>query len=503
MTKTAIHVDHIARIEGHGNVHVVIEDGVVKTVEMNVVEPARLFESMVRGRIFHEVPYIASRICGICSASHVVTDLKAIERVFGVQVSDRTRALRELLVYGSYLQNHATHLFVFAAPDFLGQKSVFPLADIDPALLDQALGLKALGNELCTKVGGRSVHPITAVVGGFTDEIAADEYRRLAERMDEAAAFAARAVDLFHDFGVPPIETRGDLLAMVEDGYYPVECSDTARFLDAGIEFDANEVGAQVEEYAVGHSAALLARVRATGTPYFTGALARVNASWQHLGQNAKVAAAKAGLRPPERNPFMNNVAQAVELVDALDRCAALCRRLAEPGGIEGTSAPVAFDVRAGHAVGFTEAPRGALFHELELDGEGRVARASILTPTAQNVANLEADMRLLAEMLVDEGCGEDVIRLEVEKLVRAYDPCLSCSVHSGSGGWPAAGTCRRRERADAAGSYGSLPWRSRSPVCIKCAFWAFRADEGRQWCPSLAGYASRGPSAGKISRSR
>ena len=92
------------------------------------------------------------------------------------------------------------------------------------------------------------MHPITAVVGGFTDEIAADEYRRLAERMDEAAAFAARAVDLFHDFGVPPIETRGDLLAMVEDGYYPVECSDTARFLDAGIEFDANEAGAQVEE---------------------------------------------------------------------------------------------------------------------------------------------------------------------------------------------------------------------------------------------------------------
>lgn len=430
MTKTAIHVDHIARVEGHGNVHVVIEDGEVKTVEMNVVEPARLFESMVRGRRFEEIPYISSRICGICSSSHVVTDLKAIERVFGVEVTDRTRALRELLVYGSYLQNHASHLFVFAAPDFLGMPSVFPLAQTDPELFEQALGLKALGNELCTKVGGRSVHPITAVVGGFTDEIAADEYRRLAERMDEAAAFAARAVDLFHDFGVPPIETRGDLLAMVEDGYYPVECSDTARFLDAGIEFDANEVGAQVEEYAVGHSAALLARVRATGTPYFTGALARVNASWQHLGQNAKVAAAKAGLRPPERNPFMNNVAQAVELVDALDRCAALCRRLAEPGGIEGTSAPVAFDVRAGHAVGFTEAPRGALFHELELDGEGRVARASILTPTAQNVANLEADMRLLAEMLVDEGCGEDVIRLEVEKLVRAYDPCLSCSVH-------------------------------------------------------------------------
>ena len=90
MTKTAIHVDHIARVEGQGNVHVVIEDGAVKTVEMNVVEPARLFESMVRGRSWREVSYISSRICGICSASHVVTDLKAIERIFGVQVTPRT-----------------------------------------------------------------------------------------------------------------------------------------------------------------------------------------------------------------------------------------------------------------------------------------------------------------------------------------------------------------------------------------------------------------------------
>ncbi|MFR1167867.1 MAG: nickel-dependent hydrogenase large subunit [Adlercreutzia equolifaciens] len=124
---------------------------------MAVVEPARLFESMVRGRSFEEVPYIASRVCGICSSSHVVTDLRAIEQVFGVEVTDRTEALRELLLYGSYLQNHGTHLFVFAAPDFLGHKSVFPLAEGNPELFERALGLKALGNELCTLV--RPVHP--------------------------------------------------------------------------------------------------------------------------------------------------------------------------------------------------------------------------------------------------------------------------------------------------------------------------------------------------------
>ncbi len=429
MSRTSISVDHIARVEGHGDIHLVIEDGAVATCEFSVVEPARLFESMVRGRYFEEVPYIASRVCGICSSSHVITDLRAVEQIFGVEVSDRTRALRELLVYGSYLQNHATHLFVFAAPDFLGHKSVFPLADAAPELFEDALGLKALGNELCTKIGGRSIHPITAVVGGFTHEISRDEYLALADKLEGAIDFACSCVDLFNDFNVVDIETEGDMLAMVAPGAYPVIDSDTARFVRAGYEFNCAQVDDEIEEYAVGHSAAFFARARRTGKPYMTAALARINASWDHLSKRARYAAAKAGLRPPAFNPFANNIAQAVEIVDALDRCAGLCRRLAADE-FEGSSAPVSFEVRAGRGVGFTEAPRGVLFHALELDEAGRVKRASIMTPTAQNVANLEADMRQLAERLVKEGASADAVRLEVEKLVRAYDPCLSCSVH-------------------------------------------------------------------------
>ncbi len=429
MTRAAIKVDHLARVEGHGNIHVVIDGGRVQTVEMNVVEPARLFESMVRNRSFIEVSYIASRICGICSASHVVADLSAIERIFGVQVSDRTSALRELLVYGSYLQNHATHLFMLAAPDFLKRDSIFPLAEAEPRLFEQALGLKALGNELCSKVGGRSIHPITAVVGGFTHEISRDEYLRLAEKLEAALPFALEAVDLFNGFRVPDIETAGDFLAMCSTGEYAVQGSRMARFVHAGDSFDVDDVDAHIEEYAVDHSAALFARAKKSGSTYMTASLARINASWDHLCKTAKVAAAKAGLRPPELNPLRNNVAQAVELVDALERCAVLCRRLAADE-FEGSSSPVAFTLCSGRGVGFTEAPRGALFHELELDGEGRVLHASIITPTAQNVANLEADMRVLAESMLEIGAGADEIRAEIEKLVRAYDPCFSCSVH-------------------------------------------------------------------------
>ena len=405
MAATEISVDHIARVEGHGDIRLVIEDGQVTTCEMAVVEPARLFESMVRGRSFEEVPYIASRVCGICSSSHVVTDLRAIEQVFGVEVTDRTEALRELLLYASNLQNHDTELF------------------------ERALGLKALGNELCTLVGGRSIHPITAVVGGFTHEISADEYLRLAEAMDATREFALASVDLFRDFDTVDVQTEGDLLAMVAPDAYPVCTSDTLRFVRAGYDFSAQDVEEEIEEYPVGHSAAFLARARRTGHPYMTAALARVNASWDALSKDARYAAAKAGLRPPEYNPFANNIAQAVELVDVLDRCAALCRRLAA-NEFEGGSEPVKFDVRAGRGVGFTEAPRGALFHILDIDEGGRVRRASIMTPTAQNIANLEADMRQLAEKMAAGGYDTDLITLEVEKLVRAYDPCLSCSVH-------------------------------------------------------------------------
>lgn len=429
MSTASIKVDHLARVEGHGNVHVVIEDGAVQTVEMNVIEPARLFESMVRGRSYTEVSYIASRVCGICSASHVVTSLLAIERIFGVEVTDRTKALRELLVYGSYLQNHATHLFVLAAPDFLNQPSVFPLAQSDPALFDKALGLKALGNELCTKVGGRSIHPITAVVGGFTHEITSEEYLELADKLEASIPFAVQTVDLFNSFRTPDIQTAGDFLAMTADDRYAVADSRIATFVHAGVSFDADDIDENVDEYKVDHSAALFARSRATGSNYFTGALARVNASWGKLSKTAKVAAAKAGLRPPELNPFRNNVAQAVELVDALERCAELCRRLANDE-FEGSSEPVAFTPCAGKGTGFTEAPRGTVFHELELDDEGRVVHASIITPTAQNVANLEGDMLLLAESMLEIDASPDKIRAEIEKLVRAYDPCFSCSVH-------------------------------------------------------------------------
>ncbi|MEQ2956380.1 Ni/Fe hydrogenase subunit alpha [Slackia piriformis] len=426
MARTTLSMHHIARVEGHGNVHVSIEDGKVRDVQMNIVEPARLFESMVVGRPYDKISYIASRICGICSSSHVVTDLLAIEDAFGVEVSDRTRMLRELLVYGSYLQNHASHLFVFAAPDFAGEESLFPLAVTEPELFNGGLVIKALGNELCTKVGGRSIHPITAVVGGFTHEVSPEEYIELADKLRDMRPFAEKVVDVFAAFPVPDIATKGDFLALREEGHYAV-VSGRPCFAKDGFEFDCAQYRDYIEEYQVAHSAAYFSRRRDTQETFAASALARINVSWNELTREARLAAAKAGLRPPSLNPYSNNVAQAVELVDVCVRCEAMLRELAEG---EGSSEPVDFEPRAGRGVGMTEAPRGTLVHDVEFDEAGRVVHANIITPTVHNLSDTEHNVFRVAELLANQGADEGTIRLEVEKLVRAYDPCLSCSVH-------------------------------------------------------------------------
>lgn len=423
MTMNLLNIRQFTRVEGHGGITVRVEDGAVASVELKVTEAARVFEDMTRGRSYEDVALLSSRVCGICSSSHTVTSLYATEAAFGIEVSERTRLLRRLLIQSSFLQNHATHLFLFAAPDYLGIPSALPLAQTAPELLGKALRVKQLGNEVSSAVGGRSVHPMTAVIGGFVKEPTADEFRELARQLEAVIPVCEELVDFIGALSVPDFQTEGDFLAMKATGRYALDSADVAALLVPW----TREVGAYtsyIDEQAVSYSNALLSRL-ADGRTYMTGALARLNHSWGDLTSHARVSAAKVALRPVCLNPYRNNVSQAIELVDVAERCAQLCGLLAEG---EGDSTPVAFSPCEGLGVAATEAPRGTLYHSISYDAEGRVVSADILTPTAQNLANLEADVRNIAPRLL-EG-GEEALRTGVEKLVRAYDPCLSCAVH-------------------------------------------------------------------------
>jgi len=419
---STLSVEHVARIEGHGTITVDVEGGEVRDIRMDVIEPARYFESMVVGRRFDEAPLITSRICGICSPNHMLTSIKALEAALGVEVSERTTLLRKLLVYGSYLQNHATHLYLLAAPDYVGLPSVFPLAETHPEVVERALRVKKLGNDLTALVGGRPIHPVTAVIGGFTSE---PDLRKLASFRDAllaAAGDAAATVELFGSFTEYEFETAGEMLALVSDDDYAIYDGDTAA-LDAGWRRPVAEYRSFIEETVVGHSNAKHSTVG--GRTFMVGALPRINLAADKLSAPAKTALATSGLTVPSRNPFMNNLCQAVELADAAARCAGYIEELLEMGG---SSEPVAFRIAAGTGQAATEAPRGTLYHGYSIDDDGLITAGDVITPTAQNLANLDADMRGFAPTVVDLPREEFVIA--VERLVRAYDPCLSCSVH-------------------------------------------------------------------------
>lgn len=417
-------VEHVARIEGHGTIAVEVDSGEVSSIQMDVIEPARMFESMVVGRRFDDAPVITSRICGICSPNHALTSIKAVEAALGVEVSERTTLLRKLLVYGSYLQNHATHLYLFAAPDFVGGGlgSVFPLVEAAPDVVARALRVKKLGNELTTALGGRPVHPITAVIGGFTAEPDAAVLQAFIEPLREAARDAVATAELFATFDVPEFETAGEMLALVASDDYAIFEGDTCA-LDAGWCRPAAEYHDFITETVVGHSNAKHSTV--DGRTFMVGALPRVNLSWDKLVGSARVVASKVGFRPVSRNTFMNNMCQALELIDAAERCAGYIEQLAEMGG---SSAPVDFTIKAGSGSAATEAPRGTLYHSYSVDDDGIITAGDVITPTAQNLANLEADMRAFAPSIVS--LPEDEFVLRIEQLVRAYDPCLSCAVH-------------------------------------------------------------------------
>ena len=162
-----IDIHHVTRVEGHGNIKISTKDGVVKEVKLEIVEANRFFERFCHGMAPHEVPWIISRICGICCVGHQMTATKAVEAAIGVKPSAQTILLRKLFTESQFIQSHVLHVYFLAVPDFVGAPSVLPLASSHPEVVKRALKLKKLGNDFTAAIGGRMLHPMTNTVGGF------------------------------------------------------------------------------------------------------------------------------------------------------------------------------------------------------------------------------------------------------------------------------------------------------------------------------------------------
>ncbi len=418
-----INVHHLTRVEGHGNIKIKIQDGVVQEATWEVVETPRFFEALLVGKKWDNAPWICGRICGICSIGHTLASIRAVENAFAMVPRAQTVRLRLLLKHMETLQSHILHLYFLAAPDFLNVGSVLPLISSHPEVVARAAGLKKLANDMCDCIGGRRLHPTTTVVGGFTKLPDRKDLARFRDQLNEAVPGLTATALLFKTFQLPDFSRETEFISLKGEGEYPFIGGELTS--SDGVVKPESDYKAMTNEYTVPQSTSKWSKL--SRDSFAVGALARVNNNFGFLHPAARAIASEFGLAPVNHNPYLNNVAQLVECVHVVyDAIRLIDELLATPW--QEPRQPV--EPKAGVGVGAVEVPRGILYHSYQFNETGHIEKCDCVIPTSQNHANIQHDLTALARHFAAQGRQDRELELLAEMLVRAYDPCISCSVH-------------------------------------------------------------------------
>ena len=422
-----VEVNHVTRVEGHGNIYINVRKGDIEKCEWNISEAPRFFEAMVVGRQWSELHHITSRICGICSIGHTLASLRATESAMGITVSDQDIKLRKLALHAENMQSHILHLGFLVLPDLMGVGSVIPLTSSNPEEVKTVLHLHRNANEMSNLICGRTTHPQRLIPGGFSKIPSIKELMELRKKLKDSIPELQAVADLFkslaHKF--PDFARETEFIALTKPNEYAFYDGELAS-TDTGTA-PVSEYLSFTNEYIVPISTAK--RAKHARESYMVGALARLNINFERLSPLAKKIAEMFDLKPVCHNPFMNNVAQLVEVVHNVEDSIRLIDEI-EAAGLQ--SQPDYYNpeikVKAGRSVGAVEAPRGILFHDYTYNEKGVCTKANCVIPTNQNHGNIELDMKALLPKVLNK--TEKEIELSLEMLVRAYDPCISCSTH-------------------------------------------------------------------------
>ena len=422
-TPIDINVEHIARVEGHGDIHIQIEDGELVRCDWQVVETPRFFEVMMKGLSVEMAPLLAARICGICSISHAMVSARAAERALGIEVPRPAQIARLLTKHSETLQSHTLHLFFLVAPDLLNVGSVLPVLETSPEVIEIAVRLKGYANRASDLLAGRTSHPVVIKVGGMTQLPRRSQLRILKDDLESALPYLWKALDLFKNLEMPDFSRETEFVSLRGDGEYPFIGGDLLS--SDGVLKPEDEYLAMTNEYLAGYSTSKLCRL--SRDSFAVGALARFNNNHEWLHPRAKEVAQELGLIPGSFNPFHHNLAQLVECFHVMYESKDLIDELIELDLFQTSGI---YELGEGEGVGAIEAPRGILYHHYKIDRHGKIESADCVIPTGQNHANIHYDLRALVPDLYNRGMEEDQISKHAQMLVRAYDPCISCSVH-------------------------------------------------------------------------
>jgi coenzyme F420-reducing hydrogenase alpha subunit len=397
-----------------------MKGGTATEVLLNIFEPPRFFEALLRGRAFHEAPDITARICGICPVAYMMSASHAMEDALGLRITGSLRSLRRLLYAGEWIESHALHVFLLHAPDFLGYPDAISMAKEHGDWIRKGLRIKKAGNAIIALLGGREIHPINVRVGGFFRVPQRESLNSLLPELRWARQACAESLEWMSTFDFPHLARDYEFVALRHENEYPFNEGRVVSSKRLSIE--ARDYDAHFLEEQSSHSNALHSRIKGRGA-YLCGPLARFNLNFDHLFPDVQELAVSLGLSTPVVNPFKSILIRLLEMTQAFEEAIRVIENYEQP------SAPfVEASPRAATGFGATEAPRGLLYHRYSVDEEGTILDAKIVPPTSQNQLSMEADFYDLAPELARLPHREATHR--AEQAIRNHDPCLSCATH-------------------------------------------------------------------------
>jgi len=417
-------IEPLARVEGDGGITIRAEGKKVKEVRFDILEGTRLVETLVVGKTPAEDLSITCRICAICTLSHRYAALRGLEKALGIGVPPKAQALRSLMHLGELLESNSLHVFLLALPDFLGYPNAIAMAEKYGDDVIKALALKKYANHIMAVTSGRMIHGENPVVGGFGKYPDRDVLSDIKKQSQELIPTAERAVAILAGLSIPDYFEQETVFMCCEpgDSDYGI-VGDSIRISDGQV-VDASEYRMLTNERFCTHSAAK--HCLYNGKPYTVGAIARMNNLGERLTGQAGKLFKKHRNKRWHTNPVFNNLAQAIEMVWALEQIPKIVDSILK---VKNDPPIVQPSRKEGEGVGAVEAPRGTLYHYYRIQ-DGLVADANLIIPTGQNLEDIEKYMRKAVEVLLSQGADDQTIRMQAEIIARAYDPCISCSTH-------------------------------------------------------------------------
>jgi NAD-reducing hydrogenase large subunit len=446
-----ITIDPVTRIEGHAKITIHVDDsGRVKGTEFHVTQ-VRGFEKFTEGRPYYEMPGITARICGICPISHLLASSKACDAIMAVRIHPAARQLRELIHCAQMVQSHALSFFYLSSPDFLlgmdsdiATRNVLGVIAAHPELARDGIELRKFGLQIIEGLGQERVHSSWIVPGGVGAPFSAHARDRILADLPAAKAIAERTIAFFKgalDSYKEEIEFFGSAPTMYAG---LVDAAGNLQFYDGGLRFRKadGEIAADhiaAEDYANWIAEASL-RESYLKAPYFkpqgfpdgvyrVGPLARLNVAPKCGFPKADAEFQEFHQRfgTPAHSAFLNHYARLVEILCALEKMEML---LNSPQILDKHVRATA-GVNSLEGVGIVEAPRGLLIHHYKVNEEGAIVWANLIVATGHNNLAIGRSIQQVSEHFVDGSKLQEGMLNRVSAVVRAYDPCLSCSTHA------------------------------------------------------------------------